>query len=478
MMKDRKKRSFATATLALVLWAPFPAAPADDAATRDAATRDDRGISEFPESAGIRSRYWESFFAAPIPVLLARAPSIVSEGSRRYRLFTIEQGDYVYAVAAALGADAAGGESPLYAQGTWIVKRSARDGRMIQAKVFLRSDPGAFARIYPDGDRSQLDIVLYGGVVNREVPIALGLERVCTLSMAQIVAWTSSLASWDLLEPRVGLYRDLRAFVAAVRERLPTLAYGDDGALDSRGEPVYIATGEPQRKPYGLNCSGFAKWIVDGLYRPLTGKYLDPRAMAERHPENRNGSLSAAVEEALDPYFGLDWTRNLARELERARRPASKSALESNDIRIAPFALLEPGADLSAQDAAASKVPGGSVPDGEEYGYFPSYMEGVGYPTSGLRPLLYSLALREPGMAYLASISRKGGAPLPGLRRHYHVAVLVPYFEEDGAFKIAVFESAAETSVEAIVARTKGDFIHLVRISVGRDFDPPRFPVD
>ena len=472
-MRDRKTRSLASAVLALAL-----IAQSRPAAAEGAWERGDAGISGFPESAGLRSRYWESFFAAPIPALLARAPAIVAEGSSRFRLYAIKQGEHVYAIAAALGPEDGNGEGPLYAQGTWIVKRSARDGKMIQAKVFLRSDPGVFARIYPDGDRSELDIVLYGGVVNREVPIAQGFERVCAASMAQIVQWTSSLASWELLEPRTGQYRDMRRFVAAVRARLSSLAYGEDGALDSSGSPVYIATGEAQRKPYGLNCSGFAKWVVDGLYRPLTGAYLDPRDMAERHTEDRNGSLSAAVETELDPFFGLDWTRNLARALDGARRPGAKIGLEANDVRTAPFALLEAGRDLSVQEANASRVPGGSLPDGGEYGYFPSYMEGVGYPTSGLRPLLYALAMSEPGTAYLASISRKGGARLPGLRRHYHVAVLVPYFEEDGGFEIAVFESAAETSLDAVVARTKGDFVHLVRIPVGGEFDPPSFSVD
>ncbi|MDP3177565.1 MAG: hypothetical protein Q8M76_06650, partial [Spirochaetaceae bacterium] len=428
-MRDRRTRSLATAVLALALFVQLQAATVEIAQERG-----DLGISEFPESAVTRSRYWESFFAAPIPALLARAPAIVTEGSSRFRLYAIKQGEYVYAIAAALGSEDGNGEKPLYAQGTWIVKRSARDGRMIQAKVFLRSDPGAFARIYPDGDRSELDLVLYGGVANREVPIAQSFERVCAASMSHIVAWTSSLASWELLEPRTGLYRDLRGFIAAVRSRLPSLAYGDDGALDSAGSPVYIATGEPQRRPFGLNCSGFAKWIVDGLYKPLTGTYLDPREMAQRHQEDRNGSLSAAVEEELDPFFGLDWTRNLARALDRAHRPGTKIGLDANDVTTAPFALLEAGRDLSVQEANAVRVPGGSIPDGGEYGYFPSYIEGVGYPTTGLRPLLYALAMREPGTAYLASISRMGGAQLPGLRRHYHVAVLVPYFEDDGGF--------------------------------------------
>jgi hypothetical protein len=107
---------------------------------------------------------------------------------------------------------------------------------------------------------------------------------------------------------------------------------------------------------------------------------------------------------------------------------------------------------------------------------YPAYQLDLGYETSGLKALLYVLALREPGSVYLASLSRKSGGAIPGLSRHYHVAVLAPYFEETGEFKIAVFESDAETSVEAIMARVPKDYVHLVKIKAERDYDPPAFP--
>jgi hypothetical protein len=89
---------------------------------------------------------------------------------------------------------------------------------------------------------------------------------------------------------------------------------------------------------------------------------------------------------------------------------------------------------------------------------------------------LYVLALHEPGSIYLASLSRKSGGVIPGLSRHYHVAVLAPYFEPSGEFKVAAFESDVETSVEAIMARVPKDYVHLVRIKAERDYDPPAFP--
>ncbi len=428
-------------------------------------------IDGFPESAELRSAYWTGFFSAPEQELLRRAPTTVSEDTTSFRLSATRSGGYFYAIANALeatpapGAGArAAGAAPLYTRGSWILKRSSPDGRPIQAKVFLRSDPGTFIRIYPDGDRSKLDLVVYGGVLNLEVPLPVPFERAFVATMAEIASWTGSLVDWGLFAPRPGLYRDARAFVAETRRRLPSLRYGDDGALDADGRPVYIATGQPQAAPAGLNCSGFAAWVADGFYGPLTGRLLDPHALAARHLEARATTAAERFETDLDPFFGLDWTRNIAVALLDARYPSRSHGLVESDVRISPFALVAP-------PGAASAVNGSSA-----YFPYPAYQLDLGYETAGLKALLYVLALREPGSVYLASLSRKSGGAIPGLSRHYHVAVLAPYFEESGEFRIAAFESDAETSVEAIMARVPKDYVHLVRIRAERDYDPPAFP--
>jgi hypothetical protein len=207
--------------------------------------------------------------------------------------------------------------------------------------------------------------------------------------------------------------------------------------------------------------------VADGFYRPLTGGLLDPKLLAARHVEARPTSAADRFEESLDPFFGLDWTRNIAKALLDARAPSRKHGLTESDVRISAFALIAPSGALKSPDA----VNGGSV-----YQSYPAYQADLGYEASGLKALMYVLALRDPGSIYLASISRKSGGLIPGLSRHYHVAVLAPYFESSGEFKVATFESDAETSVEAIMARVPKDFVHLVRVKAERDYDPPAFP--
>ena len=421
----------------------------------------------FPESADIRSRYWTSFFSAPEQELLRRGPAMVSNDFGSFRLSALRSGGFFYVLATAQETPPSAIQpSPLYTRGSWILKRSSPDGAPIQAKVFLSSDPGTFIRIYPDGDRSKLDLVVYGGVLNREVSLPIPFDRAFASTMADIASWSSDLIDWSLFSPSPGLYRDVRAFVDETRRRLPELRYGDDGALDAQGRPVYIATGMPQADPTGLNCSGFAAWVADGFYRPLTGLLLDPQVLAARHVEARAIKAAAPYETDLDPFFGLDWTRNIALALLDARYPSRPHGLPEADVRISAFALVAP-------DVAD---PQGAVNGGSAYLPYPAYQLDLGYETEGLKAMLYVLAIREPGSIYLASLSRKSGGVIAGLSRHYHVAVLAPYFEQSGEFKIAVFESDAETSVEAVMARAPKDFVHLVRVKVGRDYDPPAFP--
>ncbi|MBL8967428.1 MAG: hypothetical protein JNG85_10475 [Spirochaetaceae bacterium] len=444
--------AFALAALAAAGAAAAPAAPA---AARLPALGGDTPLDRFPESDDLRTSLWKGFFAAPRDAALAAAPRTVGNEYGSWRFSPLRSGDAFYLVLA----PERGGAYPLYGQGSWIVKRAADNGRFLQAKVFLRSDPGVFLRLYPAGERSRLDLVVYGGVVNREVPLPVPFERLLVSSMADIAAWSKDSVDWSLLSPRPGLYAGIRRLAEGIRARLPGLRYAEDGALDAAGRAVLIASGAPQGVEAGLNCSGFAKWVADGLMGPVEGRWLDPRALAARDASRGRSSFTSHLEASLDPFFGLDWTRNLGKALAEARLPGRGQALDENDATLEPFSLFSVSND--------------PVNGGPPYDAYPSYEKGVGFETRGLKPLLYVLAIKNPGSAYFASIS---GVDATGLRRHYHVAVLLPYFAATGEFKVDVFESAAETSLEALTRRAPKDFAHLVRFETDSTFAPPAFP--
>ena len=213
--------------------------------------------------------------------------------------------------------------------------------------------------------------------------------------------------------------------------------------MDGSGRMVYIATGAPAARG-GFNCSGFAKWVVDGLYAPLAGHPMEIDALKSRNA-GRDNPWSTRFEEEMDPWFGLDWSRGLARTL--AQEQAGNVPAD---------------ADIDVRDADHL-----------------AYIRDVGYPVPRLQGLLYFLARRDPGKIYIGSVNAPSSAVsegTPTLRQHHHLVVLLPYFDADGAFQVVVMERNLRTSIPSLVRRYGGEYIHLVRIDPRGEFDPPPVP--
>ncbi|HUX37221.1 MAG TPA: hypothetical protein VMV44_04900 [Rectinemataceae bacterium] len=440
-------------SLALALVA-LPAAPLA-AASSTQALSGDRALVDFPENAEFRATDYSSFITAA-PAELRRSPPLLRQnGWARWKRQVIASEGYQYLV---YSAQRSGGW-PLYSQGSWIIKREAGSGVFIQAKIFLKSDPGTFIRVYPDGDRSRLDLVIQGGVFAEKAALPWPFAITLVSKVSDIIAATRDRVDWSLLDPDPADYAEVEALASAVRARLHGLRYSDDGGLDAAGKLVFIANGEPQpRKTAGLNCSGFAQWVVDGILKPASGEWLDRSTLSIKHLATRKSAAEPSFEDSLDPYFGLDWTRNLAVAAVAVFEGADESDPRSADVTESPIALIE---------ASANPINGG-----QEYEGFAPYEEDAGFASEGIPALLWWLAIKDPGYFYLASISAQDKA---GLRHHYHVSLFFPRFDEGGVFHVDVFESAAETSLEAVIDRTRGQMIHLVRVRAQSIFDPPTF---
>jgi hypothetical protein len=307
-----------------------------------------------------------------------------------------------------------------------------------------------------------MDVVLYDGYVVHSLPLPIPFDRLQVLPVEEILKTAGNKFPRRYFDPNPGQYRDIRGFIARVRSRLPELRFRDDGAMDEEGRYVYIDTLEAQEGEEGLNCSGFAKWIVDGMLRPLTGERLAIAPL--KAPFGQRGSSFTEPYEALrDPFFGLDWIRQLASRALSALRSPDFAALGEIEVRKYPFASV-----------IMRRQGGSSIRS------YPGFLNDAGYGFEGIHPLLYTLAVDEPGVLYLAGINTEMGPPstaknprgLPRLRQYFHVAVLVPYFNEYGNFQVAVFESAEETSFTAFKNRYPGHFVNLVRIPVEGAFDP------
>lgn len=210
-----------------------------------------------------------------------------------------------------------------------------------------------------------------------------------------------------------------------ILDKLPDCRDSATGAIDSDGNYT-------KGSDNGFNCSGFAKWIIDGFYTPLCSdnepKYISLIQLRKKHLDKRGTQDILIYEDSRDPYFGLDWTRNLAVELakKRGENPEYKS-----------FDVIE------------SKV------------Y--KYVNNCGYPLLKIEEIIKEKANEKTNYIYLGSINGFFGDN-PKLWQHYHIAVFIPYYEND-VFKIAVLERNKETSFKYLLSRYPNTWCHLVEIS-------------
>ncbi|MDR1389668.1 MAG: hypothetical protein LBJ31_06795 [Treponema sp.] len=343
------------------------------------------------------------------------------------------------------------GAFPGWAQGSWVYFRALDSGAPLRLRIFPRSDPVAYLQLRPLSEsKCQLDMVIQDAYLVQGLPLGIPFERLLTMPLSEVLAAAGSRIPRRYFDIDPAQYEDSRNFVRKVRSGISVLAFRDDGAFDENGNFVFIETLESQgyEEEAGLNCSGFAKWVVDGILRPVTGKRLAITPL--KAPTSPGNSLSGNFS-SQDPRFGLDWTRNLA--LEAAHTLRGSRTLEDVEVRTGRFAST---IDRAGGEAAVRS--------------YPEYLAGAGFRLEGLRALLYTLAVDEPGMIYLAAVSEEGSEPR--MRRYYHIAVLVPYFSANGVFQINVFESAEETTINGFISRHPNALVNLVRIPVEGSFSP------
>jgi hypothetical protein len=348
------------------------------------------------------------------------------------------------------------GAFPYWTQGSWMLTRRRDDGRPLRIQVFLRSDPAVYVLFRPrDRTGCFMDVVVYGSYIIHSLPLPLPLERLFLLPVEEVLRLAGASFPRRYFDPLPGDYGDLRRLISQVRPRLPELEFRDDGAIDEGDQYVFIKTLEAQEGRGGLNCSGFVKWMIDGVLQPLTGELLPIRPLKAAFGD-RGSSFTAPYEALRDPFFGLDWTRNLSARVNTVLRGEGYGTLREIEVREIPFAsLLAPG------ETTGTPRP------------YSGFLPNAGFAIEGLEPLLYTLAIDEPGYMYLASVNTEMN-PSPRMRQHFHVAALVPYFTESGAFRAAVFESAAETALDRFISRYPGHHVNLVRVPVEGVFNPPR----
>ncbi len=399
-----------------------------------------RGEVEFPENTEVRQQYYRQMTGTNEEALSLLPDYIVIESTGvRVNFFTVREGGNLY-FCFSHGQDLSYEKG---VKGSYIIKRSLDNTDDInmgitQIKIFYKNDDNSFLRLRKGtGNESVLDIELFGRLIQSNIRVPLSLAELAGSSFSRLAELTSNYVDWNFyISDYRKLYgRDVRVLSETIDPLLGFLRDRDDGSIDRDGSFVYIDSLELQEGEGGLNCSGFAKWVIDGIYKPVAGTNIDINYLKEKHFELRGNKWSQRLEE-LDPYFGLDWTRNLAYEILK---------------------LTEPEAPVTAVDVRNLR--------------YHEYKENIGFPVSDIKTVLYELAVKYPQNFYLGSLNSKSDEP-PYLRMHTHTVVIFPYIDMKGDFQTDIYSRNEKISLEFLKTNWKDNFIHLVKVEAATRFEP------
>ncbi len=342
--------------------------------------------------------------------------------------------------------------------GSVVLQRSRETGRLIKMKIFYKDEADSYISIEPEEeDGSTMDILLLGYPMQQDIRLPFSLDEAAAKPVVELMRYTAAYVDWSFYLPnqeiRFTVLSSTDDLVQQIRPYLEQLRDVDDGAINADEQYVFIDDGslQPDESRAGLNCSGFAKFIVDGVLYPLTGRLLPIDQLKEPHLDHRGNRWSRKVEDVEDPYFGLDWTRNLAVEALRVQSAAGGLREESQ------------GTDPEAADV--------------NYLRYHEYEEDVGYSVERLKTVLYELARDNPNSFYLGSVNElvHGGYEL---RKHLHVAVFFAWLDDKGGLQVSVMERTKETSLDEFIDRYRGEFIHLVEVPHSGVFKPGTMRLD
>ena len=195
--------------------------------------------------------------------------------------------------------------------GTYIIKRDIQSGRITQIKIFLKESKDTYLKITERKGKTLLEMMFYGSPVYRDILIPVSINELVLSPFDRIVELSEYMVDWSFLSRQFDAdsNRKLKNISSKIQDRLSDLRDSDDGAQDENGNFVFIDSMSGQKKSSGFNCSGFVKWICDGLYYASERKLMDVETLKRKNIDKRATLLNSILEEERDPYFGLDWDK-------------------------------------------------------------------------------------------------------------------------------------------------------------------------
>lgn len=171
----------------------------------------------FPDNSDIRAKFSTRLITAPKEQVWDFGSKVQPSKAGQVLVKSVKRSDD-FLVQFVNGSDGQFADCSL---GSYVIERNCKTGYILQAKVFLEDDPSCYARLYPQGEGTKLDIVMYGAVVKKGLYISGLIYHILTMPFSEIVDETDRAFDWSTVfklgkqGATAGLVADLRSSQAA-----------------------------------------------------------------------------------------------------------------------------------------------------------------------------------------------------------------------------------------------------------------------
>ena len=317
--------------------------------------------------------------------------------------------------------------------GSFLYKINKLKNKIIELKIFYQNDKNTFLHFFKVQEKIRLDIYHYGFSYQKNIPTSLTFDKLKTATFDKVLKSVLKPINWDfLLKIDENPFYNIRldSFANTIKNQICGNSFRVDGAPDEYDRFVLIKNQQIQREgSVGFNHNGFVKAIADYIYKKRknsnTGLMIED--LKVRHLDLRGQKLAKKFEYVRDPFFGLDWIRNIALQLSGKD---TTRADQYDVINIPKIAQLD------------------------MYGY---HVQDIFF-------ISYYLTKQNPGNIFFFSINQETGSK-PVLKHFTHAGLLIPYFKNK-KLVIRIFTANKEINVYEFIRQYYKDNIFLVRVNI------------
>ncbi len=347
----------------------------------------------------------------------------IDRGSRFFIIIKKDHGNYEILIFAPESNDL----TEKYSYGAFSYQFSA-ERELLKVKVYYHYKHNSYI-LFDKDNPNNADIYLFGDEYKKNIHYYFNIDSLKYISFNSVI----SLLDKNNIRENLLIKDDNSEIKLKFIEKVirPALAfkYNDDGARDNFGQFVYIDSEKMQEKgKEGLNCSGFIKEIVDNYIRLKDNdfKWLKIEELKKKRVEERQNITYRYKEIEYDSFFGYDWVKNLADQINNYYGYNNLKAEEyDKDIYL-------------------------------------TYTKLRGYDVKDLYNVLFRDQQNDPSYFYIL-VFNKLRIQTPILLETSHTAVIVPYFKSNH-FYTRVFESTDETNFNNILKYRFDDKVLIIKV--------------